>query len=373
MRIDLFEFVEGIFRGFIYFFYNLFATLWDLARRPRRGPVRRYRAYLRASRQQIGGLTFLFVVIFTIFGLSAALATEKPTAIFGSPFNFAGEAAWLPLLGAMLATVLVDAPLRLLLHWRLRRRERRRRLVLELVEYSLSWPLLLGFGAPIIVLTFDLPFDSLAAVLLAILVLWLIAWLACGPAARFLLAGLRGGRARPRGGVGRLALQLGTQLAMFLLLFMGVVSGGGFSIYIGESAAEPRSVEEVLELPYLRCFLDDPNPHVVVAARNPGKAPIFLDVDRELVVRVSDRGEIEELNAFELPLIAEGGRDAMPLMIEPGATKLLRLSAEGRPGRPFAEGDLCMLRALRGVPKFENYLAQTVEKPDSAHFNIPTR
>jgi hypothetical protein len=373
MRIDLFDFVEGVFRGFIYFFYNVFATLWDLASRPRRAPLRRYRAYLKTSKQQVGGLTFLFVLIFAVFGLTPAIGSgEGLGKVFSAPPNLGGQEVWFPLAGAMLATVLIDAPLRLLLHRSLGNRHRKRRLVLELIEYSLAWPLLLGVLVPILlVVASDRGWVSIATLLAGSLLVWLITILACGPAARFLLVGLCRKPVSAGRSAARLVRQGAAQFILFVWLLFSIAVGALFSAHLALSAAEPHAVEEVLELPHLRCFLDGPNPHVVVAAKNPGKSPIFLDVDRELVVRVSDPDEMEELNAFELTLIAEGGRDALPLVIEPGATKLLRLAAEGRPRRPFAEGDLCMLRAVWGAPKFENYFAQRIEKPDSAHFKTP--
>ncbi len=345
MRIDLFDFVEGVFRGFIYFFYNVFATLWDLARRPRRGPLRRYRAYLKTSKQQVGGLTFLFVLIFAVFGLTPALGSGEGLAkVFSAPPNLGGQEVWFPLAGAMLATVLIDAPLRLLLHRSLGSRHRKRRLVLELIEYSLVWPLLLGVLVPILlVVASDSGWISIAMLLVGSLLMWLITVLACGPAARFLLVGLWRKPVSAGRSAARLVRQGATQFILFVWLLFSIAVGALFSAHLALRAAEPPPRKPVIELTGLRCILDDPSPHVIVAARNSGTQPVVLDVDRDLAVELI--GLPGRDDAPKLPLVAESGRDAVPLLLQPGAMNMLRLNVEGRVDAQIPRGAVCVIAA----------------------------
>ena len=155
MRIDLFEFAEGLIRGVIYFLQNFIQSAWVIVRRPVRGPAELHRAYLHKSRQQIGGLTFLFLTVLLYFWLNGDrllgnvgllargdLRTAVRSMLARAP-DLGGDAVWRPTLGALAATFIIDVALRLFLRWRLPDRTRRRHLVLAATEYVLALPALI--------------------------------------------------------------------------------------------------------------------------------------------------------------------------------------------------------------------------------------
>lgn len=370
MRIDLFEFVESVFRGFVYFFYNFIETLWDLTRSPRRGPVRRYRAHLRAGQQQIGGLTFFFVLIFAIFGICAALSRESLLEMVSGPPDLGGEAVWLPLLGAMITTVLVDASVRLYLRWRLPHRAQKRRLVLAVFEYSLTWPVLLGLGGPLVLLALqrDVGLEDLDTLIGGTLLLWIVAAVASAPAAAVLLAIGRKRANRRWDRIRRWIVQGVTQFGVFVFLLAATAIGAGCAIYVSDTAAEekapPERVDEV-EQADLRCILDDARPHVFVALRNTTPQAIVLDADRDLMVRGLGGPQPDPHGSAELAVETEGGPDAPPVVIPAGATHVLTLWVRGRTEESLAQYSDCVV-AARSELKLTQYWGQPIERRDSA-------
>lgn len=171
MRIDLFELIEGLFRGIVYFIYNLVETTAAVVRHPIKGPIRLYRLHVRTERRQIGGLTYLFLVSVVLqwvllnwvlfssvddyvvqanqpSGLSgwrerlAALSLTAPT--------FDLDALWPLILGSIVSTVIIDAVLRLVLRGRFPRRVRYRQMLLAGSEYALLWMILAALMAAIL-------------------------------------------------------------------------------------------------------------------------------------------------------------------------------------------------------------------------------
>lgn len=156
MRFDLFEFVEGLIRGVVYFLYSIVETVNTIICHPVRGPVRLYRSSLRSDRRQVGGLTFLFLSLILLclsfFGVSAQETRDNRPKSFYDQIaevssripQFDTDRMWPVILASLVATVAVDAVLRLILRWRLPRRRIWRRMMLSAAEYSLLWLVALG-------------------------------------------------------------------------------------------------------------------------------------------------------------------------------------------------------------------------------------
>ena len=68
MSVDLFDLLEGLFKGTVFFFYNVLETAFLLFRHPFRAPGYLDAAYRMKGRRQIGGLTFMFLAFFTTMG-----------------------------------------------------------------------------------------------------------------------------------------------------------------------------------------------------------------------------------------------------------------------------------------------------------------
>lgn len=171
MRIDLFEFVEGLFRGIVYFIYNVVETTAAIIRHPIKGPIRLYRLHITTERRQLGGLTYLFiaslllqwVVLHWLLSTSRVFyeresagpsdlsaLREKLAAISLSPPTFDIDTLWPLILGSLVSTVIIDAVLRLALRWRFPRRVRRRQMLLAACEYSLLWMILAALSGAVI-------------------------------------------------------------------------------------------------------------------------------------------------------------------------------------------------------------------------------
>jgi len=69
MRVDLFDLLEGLFKGIVFFIYNALETGFLLFRYPFRAPVYLSAAYRMKGRRQIGGTTFMFLALFVMLGL----------------------------------------------------------------------------------------------------------------------------------------------------------------------------------------------------------------------------------------------------------------------------------------------------------------
>lgn len=138
MRIDLFEFIDGLFRGIVYFFYNLIGTAWMVLRHPIRGPALLHRANGAAGQRQVGGLTFLFVAY--LAALPALWVMEGGVSLSQLSVALSGRldtnSLWNVFLGSFASTVLVDSVLRLGLRWR-QRDLRRRQAMLARAEYAM--------------------------------------------------------------------------------------------------------------------------------------------------------------------------------------------------------------------------------------------
>jgi hypothetical protein len=294
VRIDLFEFVEGVIRGVVYFFYNVVETLWQILRYPRRGPIRLYRAHMKKGRQQIGGLTFLFLVFFTGFGLMVRRPPPSPMDIggdnglpttvqllevFSKPPRFDTDIAWMAIVASIVTTVIIDAAIRAFLRWRWPARPQRRALLLSAIEYVLVLPLL-AVSALLIALLLGLGSthvpDALGVSLLAFCALTALA--ACAPAAWLLLRPRRG---RNRASLWRRWSAEGAVSAAFGALLLGATLVGQSTMERVRAAGGGDGMRH-FELVGFTCMLGGDSPHVDFALTNANSYDVLMFPEQEL-------------------------------------------------------------------------------------------
>jgi hypothetical protein len=142
MKLDFLALLESIVGGFVAFVHSVATSLWAILRRPVRGPLRLVGRWRRPGARQIGGVTFLYLGAFLSLYFTFRTWDFTGLALIGA----AGEAIvtlptisqaelWPILAGALVATTLIDAALRLWLRRRWRRQ--RRELLAAAAEYSL--------------------------------------------------------------------------------------------------------------------------------------------------------------------------------------------------------------------------------------------
>ncbi|MBV8686911.1 MAG: hypothetical protein JOZ90_06945 [Alphaproteobacteria bacterium] len=146
MTADLFDLIDGLFRGVVYFFYNLAETAYMAIAFPFRGPRYLYRLHKTADRRQMGSVTFVFLSIFLLYPLSlwlfgdiGDLVSKAGDALASYP-SFGGRAWWSLIAASLTATTLFDAALRIVLRLGRAGRHARER-TRSLVEYACFLPL----------------------------------------------------------------------------------------------------------------------------------------------------------------------------------------------------------------------------------------
>jgi len=264
------------------------------------------------------------------------------------------DAVWIPLLGAMIAIVLVDACLRVFLWLRLPRRPVKRGIVLSVAEYSLTWPVLLAFFLPfasLYVLISTLGGTGSDVVfllaLLSIPLFWLLAGIACYPAASFLfVCSGPGGPPVPRRRWRRRAFVWGMQTFVFVLLCVSVGTGGYLAARASDTGEQPETSGPLLEVTYLECLLGQANPHVNAALHNPTGDPIVVDPARDLHLQLQADGDADDPPPFAFGGDAQG----LPLLVQPGATQLARIPLAGQPAQPLPDAARCELAGEPGGP-----------------------
>lgn len=117
MWTNLFELLDGLFRGMIYFFYNFVETAYRAIRHPTTGPLLLFRKHRNPAQRQIGGLTFLFLSFFGLLSFWLLFLEEADTRDLGLLSqtiselpNLEAKSLWPTVAGAMLSTVAIDAP-----------------------------------------------------------------------------------------------------------------------------------------------------------------------------------------------------------------------------------------------------------------------
>ncbi|HEX8572244.1 MAG TPA: hypothetical protein VF759_05785 [Allosphingosinicella sp.] len=209
MRVDLFELLDGLFKGVVYFFYNVLESIYNVLRRPFRGPLRLQQAHRNPRLRQISAVTFLFVSFFIFFGfhlstyelmdydggeptLDQFLASVDEALRTTPTFSLDGDSLWPVLAATLAATVLFDSLLRLTLRAGLRGAPDRRHFVLAVMGYATFPAIALAtifarfaaFGWPLHVASFEAvgewPWRFLPPIMIALI-----------PAATLLASGLR--------------------------------------------------------------------------------------------------------------------------------------------------------------------------------------
>ena len=350
MRIDLFEFLEGIFRGLVYFFYNAVETLWILTLHPWRGGLWLYRAYSQKDRQQIGGLTFLFLIFFIFFGLFAQAASDKGVdfrGMLGKPLRLDSDEAWRTVLSAATSTVLLDSIARLYFRARVPDSLRRRKQLLATFEYSLTWPALLLVLLPFAgLLQFQAAeaFDGLWILFLSAPAAALLCFIAASPAALALRVHPHPWKRRPDltwpQRIGKIAARLGIQFGIMLLVLGATVAGAAVMITFA-GAGSPTS--NFLRPVALRCWVEPGRLRVQVALHNPNDAPILLNpgADTALTVMASDEGGYVDNGRLR----SLDGGDAPPVLVQPRQGVVLDLAGDVAVGR-LSPGNVCGLSAF---------------------------
>jgi hypothetical protein len=365
MKVDLFELLDGFFRGVVYFVYSLVESTFRLVRHPLRGPAHLQRARRAPDRRQISAVTFLFMAYLGAYAFELRHYSEGPF----SPALSESLDAWWPILAASLAsTVIVDMMLRLAVQRRHRQR-RRREFALATAEYAMLLPALL---VTIVVLDAEkgLLFnlfgpvprtDGLWPVLSRVWPKLLAAFgLACVlviPAVRNFW---RGGYSVARRGSAPAApprLWAARLLGMAGLAMLASTVGGG----IHTLAYTRWTSRPEIRVASLLCHPDAPHPYVDMILSNRSRAPLLVDAgDLFLYVGPLRTIRVEDVGAALLRLSEEdfsflvfrlqppeGGATAFM----PGESKLVRANLPRNPRLPIRGDFLCILSA--STPDYE--------------------
>lgn len=369
LRVDLFEIVDGLFKGIVYFFYNIFETIFNLIKSPLRGPMRLYRKHRRSNARQLGGPTFLFLSFFAFFAIHFTMrnrlfydetAGETPVgeevgaALTNAP-TVDADWLWLVLAASLTATILVDSVLRLALSLRALGGRERRAMVLETVEYSIFWPILLMSLLSLRDNTLYPLENSLAGTAddltpgLILLLLLCLLLLSLVPAAVLLSRGVRrwSGASQRWTSFARLTALAATTAVVALAATAGARMGYG--IEQRRNDTRTRAVGRDLLVIELECQLDAPRPYVEAVIWNRGDAMVSRDVYYTLYVGenlnllLSDQ-DLERARQYRLVF----GRPAEPtILFEQGQVRRLRLLVQDYRGAPTAFGQTCGLKVER--------------------------
>jgi len=371
MQIDLFEFLESIFRGLVYFFYNAVETLWILTVHPWRGPAWLYRTYTQKDRKQIGGLTFLFLILFLFFGLCARMfsVTEfRLQEVLGKPLALGSDETWRTVVSAAASTVLLDSISRLYFRWRVPYNVRRRRRLLAMFEYSLAWPVLLMALLPFGALTAagtKIPDNAAIAVMFSIPFAMLLSLIAAAPAS----AGLRmQPPVRTRKGQhhkwsrrASATLTGGIQLGITLVVASAILSGGFLMIMLTASES-PSHVPGRLDPIALRCRFALGQLQAVAVLQNNTDLPVLLEPVSDTVLEVGSwDGALDRALA-----VRPADNQPEEVVVQPHQSQMLRVIAAVDPGKPTLErGNFCSLeRSGRGAVAIGPFDEQTIDFGD---------
>jgi hypothetical protein len=141
MGTNVFNLIEGFFRGVIFFLYNTASSLFAAAVDPLHAPVRLQQRNGDPTEQQISSQTFLLITFFlclggaSLYGVGSEFARTHVTGDEVRSDDFSHLLAM-----SVIATVLLDAPLRLFFSETFRARQRLFTVRLAVVEYALLWP-----------------------------------------------------------------------------------------------------------------------------------------------------------------------------------------------------------------------------------------
>lgn len=351
--MSLFNTIDDLFEGLVFFFYSLVSTLLRVLLSPMRGPQRLVRARAKLRKRQISSQTALFAALLCTLGAFSSYQDRSGAAagasklLSGRP-DFAGNAWWPYLLTALAVTVFVDSVLRIVLRLTLRRRRNRRDITLASVEYSLIWPCALACAFVLLAWFGDGNSEVLQSTPFAFALLGPI------PPMFHLARGIKGG-ARVGGAPRRPALRWAGSLAFSALTTIClVVVGGALLAIVFKAVMRQQSADAALrplEVAAIKCAQRHRAITITVLVVNPNAKPAPIDGERlQLAIgSVIDTGFRPE-GLFNLhgldSTVALAAPDGSSFAIVP-ANAALRLSGSTRKGSGATKwgGDRCALAA----------------------------
>lgn len=377
MRVDLFELLDGLFKGVVYFFYNLFETIYTVLRRPFRGPMRLYRAHRNPRLRQIAAITFLFIGFLAFYvahlgtvelaaagietgeGAADRMGRGLDQALLTRPsFSLDGDSWWPIVAATLISTIVLDALLRLSLRARLRRERGRREFVLGSVEYALFLPIAL---ATLYVFAPDFSagfwFSSLSEPAAWPLLFLPPVLLALVPAAALLASGLR--PRRLAGAVSFLAAL--AALALFTIAATRAGAALGLRLTMDRSTAgEIAAHRDTPDLLSFDCELSASPPHVEVVLWNRLDRPVVQRGMAEAILTIGSPSYAPDGRPERsVELVLAGEDPASTIVLAPGGTRLLRYLAPGYSSAAEDQGRTCLLTV--SAPPSDPYSAD----PDS--------
>jgi len=317
-------------------------TTWTILRNPIQGPLRLYRLYLRTDYRQIGGLTFLFLGLLLLEGtlLSSGTAEvpggwkERLKALSADAPTFSLNAIWPTFLAAVVATVTIDALLRLALRFRLPRRRAYRQSLLAACEYSMLW-MLLAFLATALIAALPL-YDDRPSLLTSVYGAGAVAVFAASyPAAAI----LRGASPKSRSRWRRFEMMAARMTGIAGLFAFATFAGEGLSFEVyGE-----RILREMNNLPAhvktLHCEVQ-PDGRVDIDGflyLDHGPAQVFKEGDFDLLFesfygqQLSLRGDMPLVWRQPKPTTFVTVSEAQPVLLELRTVNPIKLPTENEP------------------------------------------
>jgi hypothetical protein len=303
MWTNLFELLDGLFRGIIYFFYNFVETAYRVIRHPTAGPLFLFRKNRNPAQRQIGGLTFLFLTFFILFSFFLERSDTRELellseTISGLP-NLEINSLWPTVAGALVGTVAVDAPIRLFLWWRLSRNRLRREIILGSIHYAIFVPVLVGlagviFAFRIVEIEGLIPIGQHERALMAMLaaITLVTGWL-MRPAAALL------GKAFPRQGrssTGKADRRRTGLVALTGLLCAAIFAGGVAALGVESESRDQEEVQRHLRVLRIRCDMRDGILTVSAVVWNPWREPKVLELENDIRAAV---GQFRRKASFE--------------------------------------------------------------------------
>ena len=360
MRVDLFELLDGLFKGIVYFFYNLFETAYTILRRPFRGPMRLYQAHRNPRLRQIAAVTFLFLGFFVFYvahlgtvelaaagidtgeGAGARMGRGIDQALLTTPsFSLDGDSWWPIVAATLVSTIVLDSLLRLSLRAGLRGERSRREFVLASVEYALFLPVAL---ATLYVFAPDFSagfwFSSLSEPAAWPLLFLPPILLALVPAAALLASGLR--LRRVAGAIAFLAA-LGA-LALFAIAATRAGAALGLRLTMERSTAgEIAAHQDTPDLLSFDCELSASPPHVEVVMWNRLDRPVVQRGMAEATLTIGSPSYAPDGRPERtVELVLAGENPPSTIVLAPGETRLLRYLAPGYAGIAEDQGRTCL-------------------------------
>jgi hypothetical protein len=314
----------------------------------------------------MGGLTFLFLSFFFLFSLwplvlegSNARGLGRLSQTVSDLPNLEMKNMWPAVAGAIVGTVMIDAPIRLFLWWRLSRNLLRREVIMGSLHYAIFVPVLVGLGGATVALRMVLiegflPFDLIMPVLLSALagIGLLTGWLV-RPAAALL------GKALGRGGSARVERRHRRICAVALtgLLAAAIYAGAVAALIIGNEKEGQAKAQRHLRVLAIRCDIQSGTLTVSAVVWNQSQEPKVLEPRDDISVTI---GQFRKEADFDAPVF---GRLYEMTWLEPkdefqivGPGGTLRLKGTSQAGLPGKE-DRCGL--TRGMNSGESIVGKT--------------